>query len=82
MEFHPFASVFEQDWSLGYPYFGGGNAFSFEDGIGDYDNLVPGPGNRLFPPPENTQPTTYVWPGGIQTLNTYSINRPAMKSQE
>jgi SAM-dependent methyltransferase len=36
MEFHPFAMVFKEDWSLGYPYFAEGNVLHWSDGVGDY----------------------------------------------
>jgi SAM-dependent methyltransferase len=36
MEFHPFAMVFDDDWSHRFPYFGEGQEMTWEDGIGDY----------------------------------------------
>jgi len=37
VDFHPLLMVFdEQDWTLKYPYFGEGRAFTWEQGIGDY----------------------------------------------
>jgi SAM-dependent methyltransferase len=36
MEFHPFAMVFDYDWSHRFPYFGKGEVMTWEDGIGDY----------------------------------------------
>jgi SAM-dependent methyltransferase len=36
VEFHPFGFVFEEDWSLKYPYPDGGKHFAWDDGIGDY----------------------------------------------
>jgi hypothetical protein len=36
MEFHPFASIFEEDWSIKYDYFTSGKPMSWGDGIGDY----------------------------------------------
>lgn len=36
MEFHPIAMIFEQDWSLKYPYFAHGQAIHWEEGVGDY----------------------------------------------
>jgi SAM-dependent methyltransferase len=36
MEFHPFASIFEVDWSIKYDYFTAGKAMNWGDGIGDY----------------------------------------------
>jgi SAM-dependent methyltransferase len=43
VEFHPFLMVFEDDWTLKYPYFAEGQPLTFEDGIGDYVALS-GPG--------------------------------------
>jgi SAM-dependent methyltransferase len=42
VEFHPFAMVFEWDWSHKYPYFGEGMPLTFEHGIGDYVALSGG----------------------------------------
>ena len=36
MEFHPVSMVFDDDWSLTYPYFASGVPFTWDDGIGDY----------------------------------------------
>ena len=36
VEFHPFAMVFDYDWSRRFPYFGEGQAMTWEEGIGDY----------------------------------------------
>ncbi|HZB95284.1 MAG TPA: class I SAM-dependent methyltransferase [Herpetosiphonaceae bacterium] len=36
VEFHPFASMFDWEWRLELPYFGGGRPLTFEHGIGDY----------------------------------------------
>jgi SAM-dependent methyltransferase len=36
VEFHPFAMVFHEDWSLTYPYFREGWPMSWDEGIGDY----------------------------------------------
>lgn len=36
VEFHPFLMVFEDDWTVKYPYFAQGQPMAFEDGIGDY----------------------------------------------
>ena len=36
VEFHPFAMTFEEDWTHRYSYFRGGQAHSYESGIGDY----------------------------------------------
>jgi SAM-dependent methyltransferase len=36
VEFHPFAMVFDYDWSHRFPYFGQGQAMTWEDGVGDY----------------------------------------------
>lgn len=36
MEFHPVAMIFDDDWTIKYPYFADGTAFTWEDGIGDY----------------------------------------------
>jgi SAM-dependent methyltransferase len=36
VEFHPFASIFEEDWSIRYDYFTSGKAMNWADGIGDY----------------------------------------------
>lgn len=36
VEFHPFAMVFDEDWTHRYPYFGQGQAMTWDDGIGDY----------------------------------------------
>ncbi len=46
VDFHPLAMIFEWDWTLRYPYFAQGQAFEFEDGIGDYVALS---GNCLAP---------------------------------
>jgi SAM-dependent methyltransferase len=46
VEFHPFAGIFEDDWTLEYPYFGGGEPITWEEGIGDY---VAGSGESLAP---------------------------------
>ncbi len=36
LEFHPFGFIFEEDWSLRYPYPAEGKHFAWDDGIGDY----------------------------------------------
>lgn len=36
VEFHPFAHVFDRDWSHAFPYFTGGAPETCEHGIGDY----------------------------------------------
>ncbi len=36
VEFHPLASIFEEDWSIKYDYFTSGKPLSWGDGIGDY----------------------------------------------
>lgn len=36
MEFHPLAMVFDDDWTVKYPYFARGAHLTWEDGIGDY----------------------------------------------
>ncbi len=37
VEFHPFAVIFDENWRPGgYPYSGGGQPFSTDEGIGDY----------------------------------------------
>lgn len=36
VEFHPFAMVFDYDWSHRFPYFGQGQAMTWEGGVGDY----------------------------------------------
>lgn len=36
IEFHPFAMVFEFDWTHKYPYFAEGQVLTTEEGIGDY----------------------------------------------
>lgn len=36
MEFHPLAMIFDEDWTISYPYFANGAVFTWEDGIGDY----------------------------------------------
>jgi SAM-dependent methyltransferase len=36
VEFHPYASTFEEGWKLTYPYFNGGEAMVWEEGIEDY----------------------------------------------
>jgi SAM-dependent methyltransferase len=46
MEFHPFASIFEDDWSIKYDYFTAGKAMNWGDGIGDYVALS---GSALSP---------------------------------
>ncbi len=46
VDFHPFASTFETDWRHLYPYFGGGQATTWEEGIGDY---VAAAGEALVP---------------------------------
>jgi SAM-dependent methyltransferase len=42
VEFHPFAMIFDWDWSLKYPYFAGGEPVTFEHGVGDYVALSGG----------------------------------------
>jgi len=42
VEFHPFAHVFDWDWSHAFPYFTGGDPDTFEHGIGDYVALSDG----------------------------------------
>jgi SAM-dependent methyltransferase len=46
VEFHPFAMVFEWDWSHKVPYFTEGAPLSFEHGVGDYVALA---GEALAP---------------------------------
>jgi SAM-dependent methyltransferase len=46
VEFHPFASIFEEDWSIRYDYFTSGKAMNWADGIGDYVALS---GSALSP---------------------------------
>ena len=46
VDFHPFAMVYEWDWTLKYPYFAKGKAMEFDDGIGDYVAMS---GNCLAP---------------------------------
>jgi SAM-dependent methyltransferase len=36
VDFHPFAMVLEEDWSLKYPYFAEGRVLTWPEGIGDY----------------------------------------------
>ena len=36
VELHPFAMVFDYDWSHRFPYFGQGQAITWADGVGDY----------------------------------------------
>ncbi|MFN2223087.1 MAG: class I SAM-dependent methyltransferase [Candidatus Promineifilaceae bacterium] len=36
VEFHPFAMVFDYDWSRRFPYFGQGQVMTWEEGVGDY----------------------------------------------
>lgn len=36
VEFHPFAMTFDYDWSHRFPYFGQGQAITWDDGVGDY----------------------------------------------
>lgn len=42
VEFHPFATTFDWDWSRRYPYFAEGQVQTFEQGIGDYVALSGG----------------------------------------
>jgi SAM-dependent methyltransferase len=46
LEFHPVAMIFDEDWTLRYPYFAGGSAYTWQDGIGDY---VADAGKNLAP---------------------------------
>lgn len=46
VDFHPVLMIFEDDWTLRYPYFGDGNAQTWTDGIGDY---VAASGGALAP---------------------------------
>ncbi len=46
VEFHPTAWMFEEDWTLKYPYRSGGRELTFEEGIGDY---VAAAGESLAP---------------------------------
>jgi SAM-dependent methyltransferase len=46
VEFHPFAMVFEWDWSHKVPYFAEGAPLTFEHGVGDYVALA---GEALAP---------------------------------
>ncbi len=46
VEFHPFASVFEWDWSLHFDYFPPPEGVTWEDGVGDYVALA---GEALTP---------------------------------
>lgn len=46
VEFHPFAMVFDYDWSHRFPYFAEGQVMTWEEGIGDY---VAGSGAALAP---------------------------------
>ncbi len=46
VEFHPAAMMFEEDWTVGYPYADGGRPHRVDDGVGDYvaqsgDGLAP-----------------------------------------
>jgi SAM-dependent methyltransferase len=36
VDFHPLAMIFDFDWSHRFPYFGRGQAITWEDGVGDY----------------------------------------------
>ncbi len=36
VDFHPLAMIFDYDWSHRFPYFGKGQAITWEDGVGDY----------------------------------------------
>jgi SAM-dependent methyltransferase len=36
VEFHPFAMVFDWHWKPAYPYFGEGQAMTWDEGVGDY----------------------------------------------
>ena len=36
LDFHPFAMIFEEDWSVKYSYFAEGEVLSWEEGVGDY----------------------------------------------
>jgi SAM-dependent methyltransferase len=42
VEFHPFAMVFDWDWSHKHPYFAGGEPQTYEHGVGDYVALSGG----------------------------------------
>jgi len=42
VEFHPFATVFDWDWSHKFPYFANGAPRTFEHGVGDYVALSDG----------------------------------------
>jgi SAM-dependent methyltransferase len=46
MEFHPLASILEDDWSIKYDYFTTGKEMNWGDGIGDYVDLS---GSALCP---------------------------------
>jgi SAM-dependent methyltransferase len=46
VEFHPFASIFEEDWTIRYDYFTAGKPMNWGDGIGDYVALS---GSALSP---------------------------------
>ena len=46
VDFHPFAMVYDWDWTLKYQYFAQGNVLEFDDGIGDYVAMS---GNCLAP---------------------------------
>ena len=46
VDFHPFLMVFEDDWTLQYPYFSEGQVFTWEEGVGDY---VAASGEALAP---------------------------------
>lgn len=46
VDFHPVLMIFEDDWTLRYPYFGNGKAQTWADGIGDY---VAASGGALAP---------------------------------
>ena len=46
LDFHPFAMVFEWDWSHKLPYFANGTVMTFEHGVGDYVGMS---GDALTP---------------------------------
>ena len=46
LEFHPLLSIFDDDWSLKYPYFAYGKHLTWDEGVGDY---VAAAGEKLSP---------------------------------
>ena len=74
VEFHPFASCFDEDWALRYDYFPRGEPLVWDEGVGDYvaessDGLSRSRESATLPMFRNPHPS-YEFPWGLSDVIT------------